>query len=71
VAGSESRWFVQSVADGGTHKGVYCQTSRCVHALCGVEFVPLPVGMPPKLGPLSGAPLDVDQICPECRKLAR
>jgi hypothetical protein len=42
-----------------------------VRALCGAEFAPLPVGMPPKLGPLSGAPPDVNQICPQCRKLAR
>lgn len=71
MSGSDHRWYVQSLADGGTHKGVYIPTRSSVRALCGAEFAPLPVGMPPRLGPLSGAPPDVNQICPQCRKLAR
>ncbi|MBV9059466.1 MAG: hypothetical protein JO296_08615 [Pseudonocardiales bacterium] len=65
------RWFVRSMGDHDTHLGSYNPTSRSVHALCGVEFVALAVGMPPKPGPLPGAPVDPAQICPKCRRVAR
>lgn len=65
---AELRWFVESLADGGTHKAAYRPASRLVHTVCGREFVPLAVGMPPRPGPLPGVPLDAAQICPECRR---
>jgi hypothetical protein len=59
-------WWVRSFADRDTHLGTYMPRGGSVRSRCQLEFVPLPVGMPPKVGPLPGSPPDPDQICPNC-----
>lgn len=71
TATDRAAWFVRSMADGDTHRGVYSPATRSVHARCGIEFQPLPIGWPPKLGPLPGNPPDPQQVCPNCRGAAR
>lgn len=61
-----SAWFVRSMGDADTHRGVYSPATRSVHAMCGIEFQPVPVSWPPKLGPLPGNPPDPQQVCPQC-----
>lgn len=63
-----AQWWVRSFADRDTHRGTYSEASRSVHAACGIEFVPLPVGIPARRQPLPGYPQDPDQICPECAR---
>lgn len=65
--GERSTWFLRSMDDADTHRGVYSPATRSVHAECGIEFQPVEVGWPPKRGPLSGYPPDPDQVCPQCR----
>ncbi|HZS22223.1 MAG TPA: hypothetical protein VFA63_14730 [Pseudonocardiaceae bacterium] len=62
--GERSAWFVRSMGDADTHRGVYSPATRSVHAMCGIEFQPVPVGWPPKLGPLPGSPPDPQQVTP-------
>lgn len=58
-------WFLRSLKDRDTHRGVYSTATRSVHALCGIEFVPRPL---PSGGPaLPNGPLNRDQVCPACR----
>jgi len=59
-------WFLRSLSDGDTHRGIYSPATRSVHARCGIEFQPLKKtnGAPIVLMP---APPDPDQICPTCR----
>ena len=59
-------WFLRSMSDRDTHRGIYSITTRSVHALCGAEFEPLKRtnGTPIVLSP---APPDPDQVCQECR----
>jgi hypothetical protein len=59
-------WYVRSMSDNDTHCGWYCTTTRSVHAVCGAEFVPLPVGWRGDQLALTGQPPDPDQICPTC-----
>jgi hypothetical protein len=62
----KAAWFVRSMADADTHRCIYSPATRSVHARCGIEFQPIPVGWPPIVGPLPGTPPDPDQICPLC-----
>lgn len=34
-------WFLRSMSDGDTHRGIYSPATRSVHARCGIEFQPL------------------------------
>jgi hypothetical protein len=61
-----AQWWVRSFADRDTHRGTYSEASRSVRSQCGVEFVPLAVGIPARRQPLPGNPQDPDQICPAC-----
>lgn len=49
-------WYLRSLANRDTHRGNYSIITRSVHAICGIEFVPLqlPLGGPA----LPGSPLD-------------
>jgi hypothetical protein len=60
----EAQWWLAGLADGRTHKGTYSTATRSVHALCGIEFVPM-FGRA-----LSGNPPDPDQICGHCYRAA-
>ncbi|MGH3670365.1 MAG: hypothetical protein ACRDSH_06980 [Pseudonocardiaceae bacterium] len=58
-------WYVRSLADGDTHRGEMSPVTRTVHAVCGVEFVPVKAFR--ERGPeLPGYPPDPDQVCPQC-----
>jgi hypothetical protein len=59
-------WFVRSLADGDTHRGIYNPGTRKVHARCGIEFTPLPIGLHGNRIAFPGEPPDPDQICPGC-----
>lgn len=61
-------WFLRSVGDADTHRGVYSDVTRSVHALCGVEFVPRPLAG--GRNALPGEPADPQQVCPQCRRAA-
>jgi len=61
-----SAWFIHSLADHDTHRGVYNLATRSVHAVCGVEFTPLPIGPHGNRIALQGQPPDRDQIWPTC-----
>jgi hypothetical protein len=65
-----SGWFLQSMSDGDTHRGVYSSATGTVHARCGAEFKPLKKtnGAPIVLVPV---PPDPVQICSACRGGAR
>ncbi len=63
-------WFLRSMGDHDTHRGIYSPASRSVHAVCGVEFIPRPVGLAGERMSLPGYPPDKDQICPTCRRKA-
>jgi hypothetical protein len=66
VSEPEVRWYVAGFGDGQTHRGRYSIATRSVHSVCGAEFQALPVGWPPKPGPLPGSPPDPEQICQQC-----
>jgi hypothetical protein len=36
-----SAWFVRSMGDADTHRGVYSPATRSVHAMYGIEFQPV------------------------------
>jgi hypothetical protein len=59
-------WFLQSMGDHDTHRGIYSPATRSVHAKCGIDFQPLKrtTGAPIVLIP---SPPDPHQICPVCR----
>jgi len=38
-----TEWYVRSMGDNDTHRGRYGTTTRNVRALCGMEFMPLPI----------------------------
>ncbi|MGH3669834.1 MAG: hypothetical protein ACRDSH_04260 [Pseudonocardiaceae bacterium] len=58
-------WYVRSLADRDTHRGHHSMVTRSVHAVCGVEFVPLRALL--NRGPeLPGRPPDPAQVCPDC-----
>lgn len=60
-------WYVRSLADGDTHRGELSLGTNSVHAVCGIEFVPLQVVI--NRGPeLPGYPPDPQQICADCRR---
>jgi len=61
-------WWVRSFADQDTHRGAYSLATRSVHSVCGLEFVPIPVGWPARHGPLPGAPPTPEQICQTCSR---
>jgi hypothetical protein len=63
---STGAWFLRSMGDRDTHRGVYSPATRSVHALCGLEFQPLKrtTGAPIVLTPV---PPDPEQVCPTCR----
>jgi hypothetical protein len=61
-------WFVRSLADHDTHRGVYCPATRSVHARCGIEFHPLPIGLHGNRIAFPGPPPDSDQICLACQR---
>lgn len=58
-------WYLRSMPDADTHRGVYSITNRSVHARCGAEFEPLrrTNGAPIVLTP---SPPDPGQVCPIC-----
>ncbi|HXT45337.1 MAG TPA: hypothetical protein VN748_14670 [Pseudonocardiaceae bacterium] len=60
-------WFVRSMADADTHRGTYSPATRSVHAACGAEFQPLPIGLRGERLALPGFPPDLGQVCPDCR----
>jgi hypothetical protein len=66
-----SAWFVRSLADHDTHRGIYSPATRSVHAVCGVEFTPLPLGLHGHRIALQGQPPDPEQVCPTCRDARR
>jgi hypothetical protein len=39
-------WFLRSMTDRDTHRGVYSPATRSVHATCGIEFIPYGSGWP-------------------------
>ena len=57
-------WYLRSLGDVDTHRGELSPVTRSVHALCGIEFVPIKLAT----GRMSlpGSPPDPDQICPQC-----
>jgi hypothetical protein len=57
-------WYLRSIGDRDTHRGEWSPVTRSVIAVCGVEFVPLP--LPFDRIALSGSPPDPAQICPQC-----
>lgn len=59
-------WFLRSMGDHDTHRGIYSPATRSVHALCGVEFVPRRVGLNGDRLALPGNPPDPDQVCAAC-----
>jgi hypothetical protein len=59
-------WFLRSMGDHDTHRGIYSPATRSVHAVCGVEFLPRPVGLTGERISLPGTPPDPAQICPQC-----
>lgn len=59
-------WFLRSMGDQDTHAGTYSVVTRSVHARCGAEFQPLPIGVHGDRIALPGVPPDPDQICPTC-----
>jgi hypothetical protein len=59
-------WYVRSLSDYDTHRGWYCTSIGRVHAVCGVEFAPLPVGWSGDRLALTGQPPDPEQVCPDC-----
>lgn len=61
-----TEWYVRSMGDNDTHRGRYCTTTRSVHALCGMEFMPLPIGWGGHRLALPGQPPDPEQICSDC-----
>lgn len=61
-----TEWYVRSMGDNDTHRGQYSTTTRSVHALCGIEFVPLPIGWRGDRLTLPGQPPDPKQVCPDC-----
>jgi hypothetical protein len=66
VADEPQQWWVRSFRDRDTHRGTWLPRGGSVRAVCGIEFIPLPVGLPAKRAPLPGRPPDPDQICPTC-----
>jgi hypothetical protein len=66
MTGQRREWWIKSFADGDTHTGAWSAVTRSVHTRCGLEFQPIPVGLPARLGPLPGSPPDPDQVCPRC-----
>lgn len=59
-------WWVRSFADQDTHRGAWLPRGGSVRAVCGIEFVPLPTGIPARRAPLPGNPAYAEQICPAC-----
>jgi hypothetical protein len=53
-----SGWFVRSLADHDTHRDIYSPATRSVHARCGIEFQPLPIGLHGNRIAFSGPPPD-------------
>lgn len=62
-------WWPRSFADGDTHVGIWMPRGGSVRSACGLEFVPLPVGIPARRQPLPGAPPDRNQMCLRCAGL--
>jgi hypothetical protein len=62
---SSTGWFLRSMGDRDTHRGIYSPATRSVHARCGIEFEPLKrtTGAPIVLIP---RPPDPDQVCLAC-----
>jgi len=58
-------WFLRSISDRDTHRGIYSSATRSVHAVCGIEFQPLKraTGAPIAFTP---SPPDRDQVCQQC-----
>ncbi|MBV9651725.1 MAG: hypothetical protein JO296_16535 [Pseudonocardiales bacterium] len=69
-AETRSAWYVASFRDHDTHEGVYVPATGQVHGRCGARFRPVPVGWPPRPGPLPGKPPDPGQICHACYRAA-
>ena len=65
-----SGWFLRSMSDGDTHRGIYSPATRKVQARCGAEFEPLKKtnGAPIML---VAVPPDPVQICSACHGGAR
>lgn len=63
-------WFLRSLSDRDTHRGVLNVTKGTVSSPCGVTFTPrvLPFGR--GLG-FTGDPPDPGQVCPACAKASR
>lgn len=59
-------WYVRSLGDHDTHRGVLNPAAGTVTAACGVTFTPrlLPLALPG-----AGDPPDPDQICPDCHRV--
>jgi hypothetical protein len=66
VNAPRSVWYVRSMADQDTHRGAYSPVTRSVHAACGIEFIPLKLGLRGDRLALPGWPPDPDQVCPDC-----
>jgi hypothetical protein len=71
VSTPELHWYVAGLADGATHQGMWLAGGGSVRSLCGIEFVPLPIGWPARRGPLPSYPPDPQQICRQCRGRVR
>jgi hypothetical protein len=59
-------WYLKSMSDQDTHRGAYSPATRSVHAVCGIEFRPVPIGLTGDRLALSGHPPYPQQICPDC-----
>lgn len=69
MSSPRSAWFVRSLADGDTHCGIFSPATRSVHALCGTEFQPLPIGLRGDRIAFPGTPPDFDQACATCQAI--
>jgi hypothetical protein len=58
-----SGWFLRSMSDGDTHRGIYSPASLTVQARCGAEFEPLKKtnGAPIMLVPVPPDPVNDPQ----------
>lgn len=63
-------WYLRSIGDHDTHRGVLRPTDGTVTALCGVTFVPRALPFGRGLG-FPGNPPDLEQVCPACAKAAQ
>ena len=66
VTAQRAAWFLRSMSDKDTHRGIYSPATRNVHSRCGLEFIPLPIGIRGDRISLPGEPPDPDQVCPTC-----